>query len=494
MLRTQSDARLIELARDGHERAFEALVDRYRKPLLGYCRRLLLPEARAEDALQQSLLQAWLALSDGCEVRDAKAWLYRIVHNAAVSALRRSGYDYVQLDESLHGVGAPESDIDRRIAVREVLAGLAALPEAQREVLLRTAVQGDSHEQVAAAMDLSDGAVRGLIYRARATLRSAASALMPPQAVLWAARAAETGASHPELAGSADGTAGSAGLFGLLLRGSAVVLSAGVLATGAANVEHGNHGAGTTARGDSARGPSRQTPATSELGARSSSGESARVLALVPNDALRRRRALNTPPGRNHHDGRSRSSSDHRTDSGEPSIGAGTNWSGGGSGEEVGSDGSDGEHGRGGPGSTGSGGSGDGHDTGQGAASGSGQTSGSSGSSGDRNGSDGSGSGGDGGDSSGNGSGHSADGSRPSGDAGSRGNDGGGQSGLTGDGEKSGSSGGGSQSPVPAPEPVEAAPAVSLSGAAEGSSGDRGGPSPESRESTEGSSESGSGR
>jgi RNA polymerase sigma factor (sigma-70 family) len=237
VLRTQSDARLVDLARGGHERAFEALVRRYRKPLLGYCRRMLLPEARAEDALQQGLLQAWLALREGGEVRDAKAWLYRIVHNAAISARRRSGYDYVQLDESLHGTGASASDIDRRIAVREALAGLAALPEAQREVLLRTAIHGHSHEQVATDLGLSDGAVRGLIYRARATLRAAATACTPPQVVLWAARAAESGSAHPQLTEIAGG-AGSAGLLGALLKGGAVVASIGVLATGTGLVEH----------------------------------------------------------------------------------------------------------------------------------------------------------------------------------------------------------------------------------------------------------------
>jgi RNA polymerase sigma factor (sigma-70 family) len=256
LLQTQSDARLVELASGGHERAFDVLVQRYRKPLLGYCRRLLLPEARAEDALQQALLQAWLALRDGSEVRDAKAWLYRIVHNAAISALRRSGYDYVELDESLHGARAAESDIDRRIAVREALAGLAALPEAQREVLLRTAVQGDTHEEVAAALGLSEGAVRGLVYRARATLRTAASALTPPQLVLWAAGATESGAGHSQI-GEVVGGAGSASLFGFLLKGGAVVVSAGVLAAGATMVQHG--GSSSSARADSSGNLSHQT-------------------------------------------------------------------------------------------------------------------------------------------------------------------------------------------------------------------------------------------
>src|SRR5690349_17509874 len=149
LLLTQSDARLVAFARAGHERAFEALVRRYRAPLLGYCRRLLLSEERAEDALQQALMQAWLALRAGTEVQNAKPWLYRIVHNSALNALRVSGYDYCTLSESLSGAGAPQEDLDRRIAVREALAGLAALPQMQREALLRTAVEGSSHREAA---------------------------------------------------------------------------------------------------------------------------------------------------------------------------------------------------------------------------------------------------------------------------------------------------------------------------------------------------------
>src|SRR5215207_4961886 len=74
LLRTQSDDRLVALARAGHERAFEAIVERYRRPLLRAARRVL-PEGRAEDALQQALLAASRALQRGDEVRDLRAWL-----------------------------------------------------------------------------------------------------------------------------------------------------------------------------------------------------------------------------------------------------------------------------------------------------------------------------------------------------------------------------------------------------------------------------------
>src|SRR5271167_145585 len=93
LLATQSDDRLLALVGQGHERAFEAIVHRYRKPLLGYCRRLRLEDARAEDIVQLALLKSWIAVREGSEVRDLKAWLYRVVHNTAVKALRDSVHD-----------------------------------------------------------------------------------------------------------------------------------------------------------------------------------------------------------------------------------------------------------------------------------------------------------------------------------------------------------------------------------------------------------------
>jgi RNA polymerase sigma factor (sigma-70 family) len=235
-LQTQSDERLLAAAREGHERAFEALVQRYRRRLLRYCRCLLLPESTADDAVQQGLLQAWLALQRGTEVRDAKAWLFRVVHNAAIDALRSSGYDHEQLSESLQGATAPHWDLERRIAVRQALAGLSALPEMQRDALLRTAIAGHSHEEVAAALGLSDGAVRGLIYRARTTLRATATAITPTPLLAWVADAGRRSAPLAERLGGAGTGGASADAGGALLKSGVAVLTAGALVAGSAAV------------------------------------------------------------------------------------------------------------------------------------------------------------------------------------------------------------------------------------------------------------------
>src|SRR5918995_2241487 len=116
LLRTQSDERLVVLARNGHERAFEAIVERYRALLLRSARRYL-PDARAEDALQQAYIAAWKALQRGDDVRDLRAWLYRIVHNTALNQLRVAGYDYAELDDALRETEAPQEEMERRAVV-----------------------------------------------------------------------------------------------------------------------------------------------------------------------------------------------------------------------------------------------------------------------------------------------------------------------------------------------------------------------------------------
>src|ERR687897_192841 len=209
LLRTQSDERLVLLARAGHERAFEAIVERYRTVLLRAARRYL-PEARAEDALQQAYIAAWRALQRGDEVRDLRAWLYRIVHNTALNQLRSTGYDYAELEESLRGGSAPQEEMERRAVVRQTLTGLAALPERQREALLRIAIEGRSQEEVARELGVTEGAVRQLVHRARLTLRAAATALVPLPVASWAAAAgAVTGAGPPSAERIAELIAGA---------------------------------------------------------------------------------------------------------------------------------------------------------------------------------------------------------------------------------------------------------------------------------------------
>ncbi|TML27857.1 MAG: sigma-70 family RNA polymerase sigma factor [Actinobacteria bacterium] len=233
LLRTQSDARLSTLAAKGQERAFEAIVERYRKVLHRCCRRVL-PEARAEDAVQQTFLNAWTALQAGTDVQDLRAWLYRIARNVALDSARKAGYDYDELTDSLRLAHGVDVDLERRAVIRETLTGVAALPANQREALLRTAVDGHSRAAIARDLDVSEGAVRQLVHRARTTLRAAATVVTPLPFASWAAAmggAPDAPAVTQRIAELAGG-AGSAGGAGVLLKAGTAFVAAGALAVG----------------------------------------------------------------------------------------------------------------------------------------------------------------------------------------------------------------------------------------------------------------------
>lgn len=238
LLATQSDERLAAMARAGHDRAFEALVHRYRPPLLRYCRRLSIPDSRAEDVVQQALLQAWSALRRGAAVRELRPWLYRIAHNTAINLTRDSARDgsgaALDLDSVSVGDSAVllEPDLAGGLHLRDALTDMAALPDLQREVIFRTALAGHSHEEVATALGITDGAVRGLLYRARATLRAAITAITPPPLIAWISGPGQGIATERLSEIAAGGGLGA----GMLAKGALAILAAGTLITGAAIV------------------------------------------------------------------------------------------------------------------------------------------------------------------------------------------------------------------------------------------------------------------
>jgi RNA polymerase sigma factor (sigma-70 family) len=239
VLRSQSDERLIALSRSGHQRAFEAIAERYRVELTRSVHRFL-PSSAVEDVLQQTHLEAWKALSGGQEVRELRAWLHRIARNAAIAVASR-GYDYDELRGALQVAPGPEEELERREAVRRALRGVADLPERQRDALLAVAVGGCSHAEVASDLGITDTAARQLVRRARVSLRALATVMTPPQVVFWAVRAGHHGMAaggHTLAAGKAGAGLGG-GLASPALKVGAVAIAVGGVAAGVGPIRQG---------------------------------------------------------------------------------------------------------------------------------------------------------------------------------------------------------------------------------------------------------------
>jgi RNA polymerase sigma-70 factor, ECF subfamily len=126
----------------------------------------------AEDLTEQTFLQAYrhferaLAESAG---RPLRPWLIRIVHNLAANYFRdRSRRPQTNLDDAgplseRHGT---DELVEGREELREVLAGVTALPEDRKSALImRFALDMDNRE-IARALGRTEGATKVLIHRA----------------------------------------------------------------------------------------------------------------------------------------------------------------------------------------------------------------------------------------------------------------------------------------------------------------------------------------
>jgi RNA polymerase sigma factor (sigma-70 family) len=222
VLRAQTDERLMALAGGGCEAAFEALVRRYRAPLQRFARRFV-ADALAEDVVQQAFVELWTKLTEGFEIHNLRAWLFRVVRNAALNCIRRDARHGEQPHEL--GGGEPADVVYERAShLRQALHAIVSLPSRQRDVVLH-AIDGSSRSQIAVAMGITDAAAGQMLHRARASLRSAVSGLVPWPLVTWAIGLRRHGA---RAANAAQVAAVGATRAPMLARcGAALVLLAG---------------------------------------------------------------------------------------------------------------------------------------------------------------------------------------------------------------------------------------------------------------------------
>ena len=229
VLRSQSDERLVDLVRAGNDRAFEAIVHRYRRALLRYCGRFL-TGARAEDAVQQAFMNAYQAIKSDERPIDLRPWLYRIAHNTSLNVLRAAVAAREEpITDDIDGVERPDQAVERRQSLAEVVAAVQALPPRQRDALILHELEGRTYEQIAAELKISGGAVRQLLSRARTTLRSGATAVVPE----WLLVRLASSSSEPTAARVAELVLTGGGAAVAAKVGTAVVV-AGAVAIGAA--------------------------------------------------------------------------------------------------------------------------------------------------------------------------------------------------------------------------------------------------------------------
>jgi len=180
-----SDAQLIERYRDGDQKAFAALVQRYQRELFHFLFRFLGKRASAEDVFQDTFLQIHLSIDSFDLERRFKPWLFTIAANKARDFLRRKsqrplaplsapleaseqqGPQFIDLLEA--HLALPDEQVEQqevRDLVRQVIE---VLPDHLREILLLAYFQRFAYSEIADVLGIPLGTVKSRLHSAVAS-------------------------------------------------------------------------------------------------------------------------------------------------------------------------------------------------------------------------------------------------------------------------------------------------------------------------------------
>jgi RNA polymerase sigma-70 factor, ECF subfamily len=175
----------------------ERQLEEQRKPLIGYCYRMLGSPFEAEDAVQETFLRAWRGF-EHFEGRAAlRSWLYRIATNVCLDMLKGRGRRAIPMDfgparepveSNLHtrpevtwiapipdSLVTAEADPADVVVAHETIklafiAALQHLPPRQRAVLILCEVLRWQAGEAAQLLDTTVASVNSALQRARATI------------------------------------------------------------------------------------------------------------------------------------------------------------------------------------------------------------------------------------------------------------------------------------------------------------------------------------
>ena len=150
-----------------HERQLLTWVPRLRR----YARALAGDRDDADDLVQDTLERAWAKSALWRGVADMRAWLFGIMHNLHVDAVRRPKLATVVIDDDTPEVAVAPTQ-GERLAVLDLQAALELLPVEQKQIVLLVALEDMAYADVAKTLGIPVGTVMSRLSRGRERLRA----------------------------------------------------------------------------------------------------------------------------------------------------------------------------------------------------------------------------------------------------------------------------------------------------------------------------------
>jgi RNA polymerase sigma-70 factor (ECF subfamily) len=174
-------AALVERAREGDVAAFERLIGQYQAKVYTFAFAFTGSADRAQDLAQDALVKVYKSLN-GFRFQSAfSTWLYSIVKNTYLDAIKSRAGRERALEEplsdrdvaELRDVATGEERLLQKESRRALFRALREVPLAYRTVVAMADVQGLGYDEIAAALNVPIGTVKSRLKRGRDALKDA---------------------------------------------------------------------------------------------------------------------------------------------------------------------------------------------------------------------------------------------------------------------------------------------------------------------------------
>lgn len=165
-----SEADLVRRARRGDVDAFEDLYRDHVGRIYAVSLRMVADPSLAEELTQEAFIRAWRKLASFRGTSAFGTWLHRLAVNVVLDALRSRRRWRERFSEELPAEppAAPARDTNNALDLER---SIALLPPRARTVFVLHDIEGYKHREIAQLLELSVGACKAHLHRARRRLR-----------------------------------------------------------------------------------------------------------------------------------------------------------------------------------------------------------------------------------------------------------------------------------------------------------------------------------
>lgn len=167
------DQALIDRCLSGDNRAFNDLINCYKRQIFALIFRIVNDQNDAEDIAQETFIKAFRNLSSYNPSYPFITWLFKIAHNSAIDFLRARKPESLSIHDEENPLEIEDTDLSLEEKIESasqqelIERTLGSLPPLYREILVLRHQQELSYEEISDTLNIPVGTVKIRLFRAR---------------------------------------------------------------------------------------------------------------------------------------------------------------------------------------------------------------------------------------------------------------------------------------------------------------------------------------